>query len=230
MDFTCTRKIQPRRCYCAPCSEPESRIHPWVLTRTRYTHVYLRPIIRVSRVCSPNQGEQINFTFFPILSPSFLKIIAELDESLSPFAPKREDFNREKSWRIFFNSRWFNRVTKKKAPHFWNPRNVYRFPTRVNSIYRRFDSIHGATRGPVVENRYRIPHPVIIPRRVTRRVNVTVSSSFPSCASRLSLPADRYENRLRLIDSEGGFEAFGEKTRKHLCYFARGVKQIGAAS
>ena len=66
-------------------------------TDTRYTHVYLRPIIRVSRVCSPNQGEQINFTFFPILSPSFLKIIAELDESLSPLASKREDFNREKS-------------------------------------------------------------------------------------------------------------------------------------
>lgn len=115
MDFTCTRKIQPRHCYCAPCSEPESRIHPWVLTRTRYTHVYLRPIIRVSRVCSPNQGEQINFTFFPILSPSFLEIIAE---SLPPLAPKREDFNREKSWRIFFNSRWFNRVTKKKRPIF----------------------------------------------------------------------------------------------------------------
>lgn len=38
-----------------------------------------------------------------------------------------------------------------EAPHFWYPRNVYRFLTRVNSIYRRFDSIRHGTRGPVLK-------------------------------------------------------------------------------
>lgn len=85
----------------------------------------------------------------------------------------------------------------------------------VDSI--RYTVQHGA---PLLKIVIASPTPLSYP--VTRRVNVTVSSSFPSCASRLSLPADRYENRLQLIDSEGGFESKRSgKKRGNICVISR---------
>lgn len=145
MDFTCTRKIQPRQCYCVRCS---SQSH--ASTHGFYMHaLHLRlPSHNPAAFVRQTKGNKLISLFpLPFFPPNYRRALSKAGFQ----SRDRREIVITKDFSMWMIQSDGLKKKNGEAPHFWNPpRSVYRFLTSVNSIYR-LDSIRHGARGPVLK-------------------------------------------------------------------------------